>query len=117
MEIAINNHPMRLAGCRTAIRAPTLLIARVGTNPATDELLGRKSLGTPRQSTPKMRKASRATSTIATNQIASDGRFGLLPEFIPAGRIFAGAAHLEHRAQRTLEKQMAVHQVERDQEK
>src|SRR5437667_733035 len=40
------------------------------------------------------------------HQIARDGRLGLLPELIPTWRILAGAAHLEHRAQRAFEKQM-----------
>src|ERR1700737_108231 len=56
------NHPMRLAGRRQAIRAPTLVPARVATNPPIDALLGRNASGTWRQSTAKVTITCTATT-------------------------------------------------------
>jgi len=51
------------------------------------------------------------------HQITGDGGLGLFPEFIPAGRVFAGRGAIwEHRAERAFEEEMAVHQVQGDQE-
>src|ERR1700736_789037 len=64
--IASNNHPMRFAGRRQATRAPTLLIARIATNPTTDELLGRNMSGTWRQSTANVKNTWHANSARTT---------------------------------------------------
>src|ERR1700694_2775454 len=53
---------MRFAGRRQATRAPTLLIATIATNPTTDELLGRNTSGTLRQSTAKVKNTWHANS-------------------------------------------------------
>src|ERR1700716_4044308 len=71
MAIATSNQPMRFPGCRAAIRLPTLHIARIATSPAADELLGWKASGTPRQLSPKVRKAWTAANATANNQITT----------------------------------------------